>query len=128
MSLERLPGDDLPVTKPEGACALTLVSDFARLDPPDSILPESDHDVPFCDEAFWVDARLHIFRTRFEPGAYRLEPGQSRPAGGLQFNLEVVQREKFLDLTPIPTAPRLRRLLPRYETIPPGQPCCLAIG
>src|SRR4051794_41228588 len=101
MSLKRLPRDDLSVAKPEGPRALALVSEFARLDPPDLNSPESDHHVPLCDKPLRDDAGLHILEPGFVPGAYFVVTAQPRSAGGLQLNLGVVQREKLVHVAPL---------------------------
>jgi hypothetical protein len=100
MSLERLPLDDLAVAKPVGSRALALVSDFTRFDPPDFGSPEPDHGVASCHEALREDAWLHVLISRFKPIAHLVVPAQPRPAWSLEHNLEIVQREKLVNVVP----------------------------
>jgi hypothetical protein len=101
MSFKRLPPDDLALVKPEGAGALALMSDVTRLDPPHFYFSKSDHDVAPCYEAVRDDSRLHVLKSRFEPVASLVVTVQSRPAGSLQLNLGIEQREKLSDVAPI---------------------------
>jgi hypothetical protein len=100
MTLKRLPRDDLAVAKPEGPRTLALVSDFARFDPSDLDSPEPDHAVASCYEALREDAWLHVLKWRFKPIAHLVVPAQPRSTWGLELNLGIVQREKFVNVVP----------------------------
>src|SRR5215211_5140513 len=101
VSAKRLPPDDLAVAKPEGPSALALVSDLTRLDPPHLHLSESDHDVALYDEAIRDDARSHVLELRFEPITRLVVTAQPGPAGGLQFNSGIEQREELGYIAPL---------------------------
>lgn len=98
MSLKRLPRDDLPITKPEGPCALALVSDFTRSNPSNLDFPEPDHDDALCHEALRDDARLHVFEPCVKPIADLVLTMQARPAWSLQFDLGIVQGKKLVNV------------------------------
>jgi hypothetical protein len=80
VSVKRLPPDDLAVAKPVGPRPLALVTDLARVEPPDLGPPDPDHSVPSRYEAFRDDARLHVFVSRFEPFAHLVVTAQPGPA------------------------------------------------
>jgi hypothetical protein len=100
MSLKRLPPNDLPVAKPVGPCALALVSDFTRFDPPKFDSPQPDHDVASRYEALREDAWLRVLISRFKPIAHLVVPAQPRSTWSLEHNLGIVQREKLVNVVP----------------------------
>src|SRR5919197_2430424 len=100
MSLKRLPLDDLAVAKPVGPCALALLSDLTRFEPPNFGSPEPDHGVASCYEALRDDAWPHVLISRFKPIAHLVVPAQPRPAWSLELNLGIMQGEKLVNVVP----------------------------